>query len=337
MLNEVEYAEKLLSGDTKDKDPYSYLPILSKYYRQILDYSPKKTIAALNDFMVNNYINYNPVRWCSFIESCVKRSKKLGLSKIQFVGVTQRELDVIQSTKNNTTAKVLFSLLCIAKYFNMRRESNNSWTNIASKDIFRMSNVSTTIEKQDLIINELYRSGLVGMSKKIDNLNTRVLCVDDGDDFVLKISDFRNLGNEYMNWKQGGYFRCAECGALRKQNKYGNRIYCNDCVGYLPLETKKIVCVDCGKEFVVDSLDTKTKRCPKCYKKYISNVNNEKYRSFHPDEFKTVFCIDCGCEFTVPSKDNQTTRCPECYKAHLRNQWALASKKYRDSKKQKSS
>lgn len=329
ILNEIEYAKKLIENGAKDKDPYCYLPILSKYYRQILEYSPKRTLNEINSYMVDNYINYNPVRWELFIDSCVKKSKKSKLSNIQFIGITQKELDIIDSTRNTTHAKVLFSLLCVAKYFNMRSDTNNNWTNIQAKDVFKMANVNTSVEKQDRIIHELYKSGLIGISKKVDNLNVRVLCIDDSDEFVLKINDFRNLGYEYMNWKHGGYFRCAECGALQKQNKYGNRVYCNNCVGYSPLETKTIICVDCGKEFVVDGIVKNKNRCPDCYKKYIAKLNSEKYRIEHPNEFKTIVCIDCGKEFTVPSKDNQTDRCPECYKKYRREYWAENKRKLR--------
>jgi len=280
ILNEIEYAEKMIENGAKDKDPYCYLPILSKYYRQILEYSPKRTVNEINSFMVDNYINYNPVRWSSFIDSCVKKSKKQKLNDIKFVGVTQKEIDAVDSAKNTTHSKVLFSLLCVAKYFNMRNNTNNNWTNVKTKDIFRMANVNTSIERQDRIIHELYKIGLVGISKKVDNLNIRVLCVDDSKDFVLQINDFRNLGYEYMNWKQGGYFRCAECGALQKQNKYGNRIYCNDCVGYIPNETKIIVCADCGKEFIVQSKDNQTDRCPECYKKYRRDCIRENVRNY---------------------------------------------------------
>jgi len=282
ILNEIEYAKDLIESGAKDKDPYSYIPILSKYYRQILKYTPKKTANEIDSFMTTNYINYNSVRWVAFIDSCVKKSKKQKLSNIQFVGVTQKELDIIDSSTQNTThAKVLFSLLCVAKYFNVRSETNNNWTNLKTKDIFRMANVNTSIEKQDRIIHELYKSSSIGISKKVDNLNIRVLCVDNTTDFVLQIGDFRNLGYEYMNWKKGGYFRCAECGALQKQNKYGNRIYCNKCVGNSPMLSKTIKCVDCGREFKIDSKDNQTDHCPECYKKYRAEKNKEKYRKYN--------------------------------------------------------
>ena len=241
ILNEVEYAKGLLDGHVKNKNPYLYIPLLSRYYRQTLNYAPKKTVCLLTEFMKENYINYNPVKWSPFIDSCVKRAKKTSLSEIQSIGITEKELSIVQSARNNTIAKVMFTLLCIAKYFNTRKDTNNSWTNIASKDIFKMANVSTSIEKQDAVISELYQSNLVGMTNKVDNLNTRVLFVDTGTEYVMNISDFRNLGNEYMNWKYGGYFRCAECGALKRQNKYGNRVYCNECVGNVPVMKKNSV------------------------------------------------------------------------------------------------
>ena len=85
---------------------------------------------------------------------------------------------------------------------------------------------------------------------------------------VLSISDFRELGYEYMNYLGENFTRCQECGRLIKNNKYQNRKYCFDCVGYIPKMTKVITCIDCGKEFVVRAKNTKSVRCKECQDKH---------------------------------------------------------------------
>ena len=141
----------------------------------------------------------------------------------------------------------MFTLLCLAKYYNVRNETNNNWTNLATKYVFKLARVSTTVDEQNYFVRDLYVMGLVSYSKKIDNLNLQVNFVDNDGDAALEISDLRELGYEYMQWKQGGYFRCEHCGILVRQNKNGTRKYCKDCIGYQPIETKAIVCIDCGK------------------------------------------------------------------------------------------
>lgn len=75
--------------------------------------------------------------------------------------------------------------------------------------------------------------------------------------------------------------RCQKCGAYFEKNKNqpisnkkrsaskkkkynNNRKYCDYCVIYHKRSKKVVVCVDCGKEFVVKSKDTKTCKCEKC-------------------------------------------------------------------------
>jgi hypothetical protein len=154
-----------------------------------------------------------------------------------------------------------------------------------------MANVSTTIIKQDHIIYVLYKNGFIEFSKCSGNENIRIPFIDNSNTYVLKIDDFRNLGYEYLNWKNGGYFRCAECGVLTKQNKYGNKKYCNECAEqvklkqikekYNPIINKSVICIDCGVEFTVKAKDNKTDRCPECYKKYRAEKNKEKYRRYN--------------------------------------------------------
>ena len=58
---------------------------------------------------------------------------------------------------------------------------------------------------------------------------------------------------------------CSVCGKrFRKSNASK---YCPNCRGYQPIQFKTLTCVDCGKEFVVNSKNTKAKRCEECQHK----------------------------------------------------------------------
>ena len=97
-------------------------------------------------------------------------------------------------------------------------------------------------------------------------LNIQVLFVDEDSKKKFMVSDFRSLGNEYLYRIGENYIRCAECGKLIKNNKYGNKKYCSTCASYNPQETKQVTCVDCGKIFLVDAMNSKTCRCSECQK-----------------------------------------------------------------------
>ena len=158
----------------------------------------------------------------------------------------------------------MFTMLCLAKLGNERNERNNGWVNTEVKDIFTLARISATIYDKDLKINKLYQLGLIEFPKRNDLLNIRVTFSDNQGDEELYISDFRELGYEYLKYKGENFFRCQECGILVRQNKNGTKKYCKDCAGYTPQETKTITCINCGKEFEVKGSNTRTIRCSEC-------------------------------------------------------------------------
>lgn len=52
--------------------------------------------------------------------------------------------------------------------------------------------------------------------------------------------------------------------ASKRQNGRTKRKYCDYCAKYHKCTKKIVICVDCGKEFVVKSKNTQTCRCEKC-------------------------------------------------------------------------
>ena len=78
-------------------------------------------------------------------------------------------------------------------------------------------------------MNDIESTGLISFSARNDNLNLRVNFIDMEGIPVFEISDFRELGYEYLNYyKEGKFARCTECQKLyvRKTN---NQKYCEFC------------------------------------------------------------------------------------------------------------
>lgn len=256
--------------------PSETLSILARYYKQKENKSNKDIYNLLNDFMYKYYPNYNPVKWSITLENQVKKSKKYPLLEIDYIPITYNELLVISSLENIRLERLAFTLLCCCKFANMRNESNNNWVNREIKEIFRLARVTVISRKQCEMLHELKCLGLIGTSKKVDNVNINVKFVDCDSDEVIKINDFRELGYEYMSYKKGGYIRCSECGILLKP-KNNNQKYCSKCSGYKPIGTKTIVCIDCGKEVVVDAL-SRSIRCDECWMLERRRIEREKKR-----------------------------------------------------------
>lgn len=235
----------------------------------------------LENFMLVSYPNFNPVKWQETIEKQVKKAKKYSLIEIDFIPITKNELDTIKEIKNKPQERLAFTLLCLAKFGNAVNSQNNDWTNREDKEIFRMANIQVSVEKQSAMVNSLRNKGLIQYSRIVDNLNTNVLFIDNESEVILEIEDFRNLGYEYALYCGENFFKCENCGVLVRQNEKNNKKLCNECSRYRPIETKTIICQDCGKEVVVDSKDNETTRCEECRKIHLKQVRKEQNKRYY--------------------------------------------------------
>lgn len=230
ILNEEEYAKRIIDTGEVGNKPTSTLFLLSRYFRQKMEYGEKKTEKELNQFMVNNYKNYIPAQWEDIIEDIAKKGKKYKLQKIDYIGITQKELDKISKVCNLKYEKLLFTMLCYAKLYNHLSETNNNWVNTDIRELYKIARVTVKYRNDKfLYLNDLEAAGLISFSNKNDNLNMKINFVDQFTDYVLKVDDFRELGYIYQQYTNNGSFtNCKECGRLIK--KTNNKcLYCNDC------------------------------------------------------------------------------------------------------------
>ena len=106
---------------------------------------------------------------------------------------------------------------------------------------------------------------------------------DEEDPIVLELTEnnYKELAFTYLNWKNGGYKECKNCGRLFKTKKEGNQLYCKKCAPkYKKIEYKVIKCIDCGTEVWINSKDTETCRCEDCNFTYQRERNAKKNRAY---------------------------------------------------------
>lgn len=268
LLNEREYAEQCIRNNDIGKNPYDTIVILSKYYYHVMNYKPKRIKVLLKDFLELTYPRYSVDKqdWINTIEGLAGAAHNNELFESDGVWITNKELEKIKELNNIPLEKLAFTLLCLAKYYNQRKSNDNNWVYTEIKEIFEMAGVNCTRKLRAKKIGTLIRKGYIRYATPVGNLNIQVLFVDNTNDKQLLIDDFRVLGDEYLYYNGGNYIRCAECGKLVKNNKYGNKKYCSECAVYIPQETKQVTCVDCGKTFLVDAMNSKTCRCSECQK-----------------------------------------------------------------------
>lgn len=230
VLNETKQAEYIIDKGEVGTKPTSTLFLLGKYYRQKENLDKEQTVNKLNEFMVANYKNYNSALWEEAIEDIAKKANKYPLREINSIGITQSELDKIAELHNVKYEKLLFTMLCYAKLYNTISENNNGWVNTEIQELYRIARVTVKYRKDKfLFLNDIEGTGLISFSNKNDNLNLKVNFFDMDGESVLEISDFRELGYEYLNYiGDGKFIRCSECNRLIRK-KTNNQLYCTEC------------------------------------------------------------------------------------------------------------
>lgn len=279
ILNEREYAENCLQNGYVDIKPFNTLSILAKYYYHHCGFRKRKITSLLLDYLAKHYPRYelNEFSWQSTVEKIASNAGKYSLFEISGIKITKTEMEVIKSIHNKVLERLMFTMLCLAKLGNEKNPKNNGWVNADSKDIFGCARISCKANEREIKIGKLWQRGLLEFSKRNDNLNCRVTFIDNESDEVLFVSDFRELGYEYLAYNGENFIRCAECGVLTRGNKAGTKKYCRNCATYTPQETKKVICVDCGKEFEVNSTSRVT-RCNNCYLEERRRIDRENKR-----------------------------------------------------------
>lgn len=280
VLNEKEYAEEVLNSKKIENKPFYTLTILAKYYYNCFDYRKKKITELLIEFMQKYYPRYdcNKASWDENIEKIAKNAGKYDFYEIDGVEITEAELQTIDSIHNKVLERLAFTLLCLAKLNNMKNPKNSGWVNLDAKEIFALARISCSVVDRYKRLGQLKELSLLEFPKKNDNLSCRITYINSNSPRVLFISDFRELGYEFLQYKGENFIRCRECGILIRNNKTGTKKYCSKCAGYVPQEYKRIICVDCGKEFEVSSKNNKSCRCEDCYTIYRRKYYSENKR-----------------------------------------------------------
>lgn len=216
-------------GDVSNK-PSETIGLMAKYHKK-MELSKSETYEKINEYMLKNYKSYNKVKWEDVINKYIDATFKKGydLIEIEYIPVTDEEISTIKILKSKRLQRLAFTMLVIAKMNNIISDKNNSWVNRKDKEIFKHTNIRTSIKDQCLLLNDLKTHGLIEFSERVDNVNNRVLFVKEGE-VVIKIDDMRNLGHQYDSYMgYGKYKKCEVCGETIKVGGNGQTKYCPKC------------------------------------------------------------------------------------------------------------
>lgn len=227
VLNEKQWVEDAINTSELGNKPSETLGRLARYYHE-MGYKKNEVHKKLEEFMIRCDPNTNIVRWQSVIDNSIKYAWKSSLIMIEPIPITSGEMKLISKLPGVLLQRLMFTLVCLAKYGNAVKPSNNCWVNRDVREILALANIKVTVKRQSLLFNDLWRNEYIGFSNIIDNINVNVKILDDTEDVVMRVDDFRNLGNQYMKYIGEDYMTCQHCGLVVKRNS-PNQKYCRDC------------------------------------------------------------------------------------------------------------
>lgn len=227
ILNEREFAERAIITCSLGDKPSETVSCVAKYYTS-LGYKPNRVRALLEEFILRSDSSAIIRRWEDTISSAVKWAQKRPLLEIDSIDITEHDLAVCSSISSIRNQRVMFTLICLAKFMNASNPRNNNWVNKQDSEIFSLANSKVPFREQALMIRELNQMDLIRFSNKVDNTNINVTCLDYDSPVVIHITDFRNLGYQYMRYLGGSYFECERCGIVAPKKSNRSK-YCAKC------------------------------------------------------------------------------------------------------------
>ena len=239
VLNERKWAEQMITQRSLGKKPFETITRVARYY---LDngVSKKEVRKMMDSFLIQCDPTASIPKWANIIDGAVNTASKYEAVSVDYIPVTSNELKRIKELQGKQLQRLAFTLLCLAKYWNIISKSKDNWVNSKDSEIMQLANINTSIKRQSAMYHTLNDCGMVRFSRKVDNTNVQVCFIEDGD-VELKITDFRNLGYQYLKYLGEPYFECANCGIVTKYNDPKNKRkqkYCKTCAAEIAIQQR---------------------------------------------------------------------------------------------------
>lgn len=233
VMNEVALVEKILLTKKLGSKPTDTLSKIARYYRMSGE-KPKQIRAGLEAFILQCEPRASIPKWEGRIDSAIKNSDR-PLVQIESLPIYSKELAVVNNIKSAQLQKLAFSLLCYARFSDIKRGKSDHWVNNPTGDLASSAMIKKPSREVELMLNTLYSMGLIKFSRRVDSHSICVLFLNDedvDDRVVYEVKDMRNLGLQ-LRAANGdtNLFICENCGIMTPvRNTIGRRRkYCDNC------------------------------------------------------------------------------------------------------------
>ena len=238
VLRENDWAASMIQANSLGKKPSETLRRVARFYMDTYNINQDAARKKLDLFLLQCDPTSSLPKWSDALDYAVSRACKYPAINIDHISVSKNEVEKIDSLEGKQIRRLAFTLLCLAKYWNIVTRKEDGWVNSKDNEIMSMANINTSIRRQSSMFGKLNELGMIQFSKKVDNTNVKVCFMEDGEE-AIRIYDFRNLGYQYLMYHGEPYFTCENCGITTKVNDRGNRRrqkYCPECAAIIKMK-----------------------------------------------------------------------------------------------------
>lgn len=238
VLNEAEWAKRTLEMQDKGDHIVETLSRIAKYY-----YSEGMKNAKIKEKLIEFLCTVLPnapsrsvieVKWDKILDRVVKNCARYPIVMIDSVPITKKEMAVVDSLSGVQLKRLAFTLLSMAKYYNIVNKDNNDWVPKAGNNVTRLANLNVRYDRQGQLYHALKEKELIRFSVQVDSLSVQVTFIDKETDtsvdenVAMRIRRYENLGNQYMMFHGAPYMVCSECGLVVPKKSNAQK-YCKEC------------------------------------------------------------------------------------------------------------
>lgn len=247
--------------------------------------------SALIDFSTKHYEEFNYTRHYKYIDKAVESTRDRKLLIPIKTPITKKEYDILMTIENERYRRIVFVMLVVSKYFKLNNtsmidididENTMFFVGVSYKEAAKMADVrfKDDDERTDFLwyIND---KGFVGRTKRKKLFYVKIIDTDQNDENVVEwITDYDHINLHYERlFGESDIGVCEYCGCLFRKRKLRTNLqtsdqratngsnsqkFCYKHRGYNKKGLRFGKCIDCGKEFYVDSRDSKKTRCDEC-------------------------------------------------------------------------
>ena len=282
--DKTDIENKINSNYVNTENPEDTIRDLARYNYHVLGMEKEDNYDAILAYMVKNSSDFYEEQYFKIIYRNIASAKKYKFRCVEPVKITRSEIDKITGLNDIRKEKIAFVLLAMAKYYNNVSSDNGNKLYVSMSDLFKLSRVAIPCKERADYLHFAYQEGIL-IEHTFVGTNLKVVgFIDNDSETVMELNedDYKELAYTYLNYKNGGYKHCKNCGRLFKMHKNSpGRLYCKECGQKEEANRLKAMkCIDCGNDFFVDSRNMTKCRCDECQYEIDKEKTRQRVRRY---------------------------------------------------------